>query len=86
MGFNAIAVGQIKPVTATPTFVIWDPILKKEMDRLIGYKDREWFIEAMQFWIDNHNKYYDEDGNIRPEPLPLTDVPGAELNLTPASA
>jgi thioredoxin-related protein len=65
--FNAIAVGQIKEVTATPTFVIWDPILKKEMDRLVGYKDREWFIGVMQFWIDNHENYFDDEGN----PIPI---------------
>ena len=74
--FNAMIVGQIKPVTATPTFVIWDERIEQEIDRLVGFKDREWFIEAMQFWLANYKAYFDEDGNIRPEPL--TDVPGAE--------
>jgi thioredoxin-related protein len=70
--FNALALGQINPVTATPTFVIWDPRINQEIDRLVGYKDREWFIEAMHFWLDNVHKnypeFYDEDGNIKPDP------------------
>ena len=78
---DAQLAGQIKLVSATPTFIIWDERVNKEIDRLVGYKNREWFINAMKFWIDNHKAFYDEDGNIRPEPLPLT-----EPKLTPASA
>ena len=83
--FNALAVGQIKPVTATPTFVIWDPILEKEMDRLVGYKDREWFMEAIQFWIDNHKKYFDNEGNPIPDFDPEREEPEPDTEPTPTS-
>ena len=74
--FNAIAVGQIKEVTATPTFIVWDERVKKEVDRLSGYVDREWFIGAIEFWINNHTRFYDEDGNLKPDSpqLPESEV------------
>ena len=68
---DALLGESIRPVTATPTFVVWSEKLNKEIDRLVGYKDRKWFIGAIQFWIDNHKLFYDEDGNLRPDAPPM---------------
>jgi len=75
---DAQLAGQIKPVSATPTFIIWDEKNNKEVDRLVGYRDREWFINAMKFWIANYKEFYDEDGNLRPD-APLMTEPAKSI-------
>ena len=39
---------RIKPIRATPTFILWDEFEKIEVDRIVGYGGRDWFYNQLQ--------------------------------------
>ena len=41
--------GDIKPINATPTFILWDEKQKVEIDRLVGYFGKEWFYDRIEY-------------------------------------
>ena len=41
--------GDIKPITGTPTFILWDEKQKVEIDRLVGYFGKEWFYDRIAY-------------------------------------
>ena len=41
--------GDIKPINATPTFILWDEKKKVELDRLVGYHGKTWFYDRIEY-------------------------------------
>ena len=39
---------RIKPIRATPTFILWDEFEKYEVDRIVGYSGKDWFYNQLQ--------------------------------------
>ena len=39
---------RIKPIRATPTFILWDEFEKNEVDRIVGYGDKDLFYNQLQ--------------------------------------
>ena len=39
---------RIKPIRATPTFILWDEFKKYEVDRIVGYGGKDLFYNQLQ--------------------------------------
>ena len=39
---------RIKPIRATPTFILWDEFEKYEVDRIVGYGGKDWFYNKLK--------------------------------------
>ena len=39
---------RIKPIRGTPTFILWDEFEKYEVDRIVGYGDKDLFYNQLQ--------------------------------------
>ncbi len=39
---------RIKPIRATPTFILWDELEKIEVDRILGYGGKDWFYYQLK--------------------------------------
>ena len=39
---------RIKPIRATPTFILWDEFEKYEVDRIVGYGGKDWFYYQLK--------------------------------------
>ena len=39
---------KIKPIRGTPTFILWDEFKKYEVDRIVGYGDKDLFYNQLQ--------------------------------------
>jgi len=39
---------RIKPIRGTPTFILWDEFKKYEVDRIVGYGDKDLFYNQLQ--------------------------------------
>jgi len=39
---------RIKPIRATPTFILWDEFEKYELDRIVGYGGKDWFYYQLK--------------------------------------
>jgi hypothetical protein len=46
---DAYKKGDIKLITATPTFILWDEKKKVELDRLVGYHGKTWFYNRIEY-------------------------------------
>ena len=55
---DSVGRGDIKPIRGVPTFIIYDEENFKEMDRMVGYNGYDWFIERVNYWIENYKEYY----------------------------
>ncbi len=55
---DSVGRGDIKPIRGVPTFIIYDEENFKEMDRMVGYNGYDWFMERVNYWIENYKEYY----------------------------
>ena len=46
--FKAIKKNEIKPIRGTPTFIIWNEIERYEVDRIVGYNDKDKFYNHLK--------------------------------------
>ena len=46
--FKALKENRIKPYRGTPYFIIWDEIEKYEINRIVGYLDRDTFYRDLE--------------------------------------
>ena len=46
---------RIKPIRGTPTFIIWNG--RKELSRLVGYRNKENFYKRINIFIEQIDRY-----------------------------
>ena len=46
--YKAIKQNKIKPIRGTPTFIIWNEIERYELDRIVGYSDKDKFYAHLK--------------------------------------
>jgi thioredoxin-related protein len=52
---EAYAENRIKPIRGTPTFIIWNG--RKELSRLVGYRNKENFYKRINIFIEQIDRY-----------------------------
>ena len=52
---EAYTENRIKPIRGTPTFIIWNG--RKELSRLVGYRNKENFYKRINIFIEQIDRY-----------------------------